>query len=179
MGLDNLRSAIPGYARDLQLNLGAVITTSSLDPVMAWGAAAAAALVSKNPRVIREILDEAKAHLDETHLNGVKSAAAIMGMNNVWYKFTDLVQDEEIKRQPAKLRMNVMMNHGGVSQALFEAWSLAASVVNACGVCINAHAAQLRKQEVGAHQVVDIGRIAAVVKAVADTLTFDEAMSQG
>jgi len=174
MGVDAIRSAIPDYAKDLRLNLGSVITTSSLEPEMAWGAALTAALVSKNEDVIQGILEDAKEHLDETHINGVKAAAAIMSMNNVWYKFNDLVKDDEIKNQPAKLRMNIMMNHGGVSQALFEGWSLAASVVNACGVCVNAHAAQMRKQELSAHNVVDIGRIAAVVKAVADTLTFEK-----
>ncbi len=173
MGLDTLRDAAPDYAKDLQLNLGSVITTSSLDPAMAWGTALSAALVSKNGTVIREILSDARQHLDDTQINGVKAAAAIMSMNNVWYKFTDLIKDDEVKRQPARLRMNVMMNHGGVSQANFEAWSFAASVVNSCGVCVNAHAAQLRKQEISTQQIVDIGRIASVVKAVADTLAFD------
>lgn len=177
MGVDAIRSAVPDYAKDLRLNLGSVITTSSLEPAMAWGSALTAALVCKNADVIQGILEDAKEHLDETHLNGVKSAAAIMSMNNVWYKFTDLVKDEEVKKQPAKLRMNVMMNHGGVSQALFEGWSLAASVVNACGVCVNAHAAQMRKQELTAQNIVDIGRIAAVVKAVADTLSFEKMLS--
>lgn len=176
MGIDAIRSAVPDYAKDLRLNLGSIMTTSSLEPEMAWGSALTAALVCKNEAVIQGILEDAKEHLDETHINGVKAAAAIMSMNNVWYKFTDLVKDEEVKKQPAKLRMNVMMNHGGVSQALFEGWSLAASVVNACGVCVNAHAAQMRKQELTAQNIVDIGRIAAVVKAIADTLTFDKMM---
>ncbi len=177
MGVDAIRSAVPDYAKDLRLNLGSVITTSSLEPVMAWGSALTAALVCKNAEVIQGILEDAKEHLDETHLNGVKAAAAIMSMNNVWYKFTDLVKDEEVKKQPAKLRMNIMMNHGGVSQALFEGWSLAASVVNACGVCVNAHAAQMRKQELSAQNIVDIGRIAAVIKAVSDTLSFEKLLS--
>ena len=177
MGLDAIRTAIPDYAKDLRLNLGSVITTSSLDPNMAWGAALTAALVSKNEYVIQNILEDAKEHLDETHLNGVKTTAAIMGMTNMWYKFTDLIQDEEVKKLPPKLRMNAIMNHGGVSQALFEAWGLAASVVNACGICVNAHAAQMRKQELTAQNMVDIGRIAAVVKAVSDTLSFDKLVS--
>jgi alkyl hydroperoxide reductase subunit D len=174
VGIDAIRSAVPEYAKDLRLNLSSVITASSLEPTMAWGAALTAALVSKNEQVIHGILEDAKEHLDETHMNGVKAAAAIMGMSNVWYKFTDLVQDEEVKKQPAKLRMNVVINHGGVSQALFEGWSLAASVVNACGVCINAHASQIRKQELSTQNIVDIGRIAAVVKAVSDTLSFEK-----
>lgn len=177
MGVDTIRSAVPEYAKDLRLNLGSVITTSSLEPVMAWGAALTAALVSKNGQVIQGILEDAKEHLDETHINAVKTTAAIMGMTNVWYKFTDLIQDEEVKKLPPKLRMNAIMNHAGVSQALFEAWGLAASVVNACGICINAHAVQMRKQELTAQNIADIGRIATVIKAVSDTFSFEKLTS--
>ena len=178
MGIDNLRSAMPDYARDLRLNLGSVLSASRLDPAMAWGAALAAALVSKNARVIGHIAEDARAFIDETHLKAVKSAAAMMGMTNVWYKFTDLIRDSEVKKQPPKLRMNAVLNHGGVDHALFEAWSLAASVVNACGICVNAHASQLNKLGLDAQQIADIARIATVVKAVGDTLSFETNLQQ-
>lgn len=173
MGVDDLRSAMPEYARDLRLNLGSVMSASSLEPVMVWGSALTAALVSKNAQVIQNIAEDAQAHLDETQMQAVKSAAAMMSMTNVWYKFTDLIQDDEVKKIPPKLRMNAMLNHGGVDHALFEAWSLSASVVNACGVCVNAHASQLKKLNVDSQQIADIARIASVVKAVSDTLSFD------
>ena len=79
--------------------------------------------------------------------------------------FTDLIRDSEVKKQPPKLRMNAVLNHGGVDHALFEAWSLAASVVNACGICVNAHASQLNKLGLDAQQIAAIARIATVVKA--------------
>jgi alkyl hydroperoxide reductase subunit D len=173
MGMNDLRSAMPEYARDLRLNLGSVMSASSLEPVMAWGSALTAALVSKNAQVIQHIAEDAQAHLDEIQMKAAKSAAAMMSMTNVWYKFTDLIQDDEVKKQPPKLRMNAMLTHGGVDHALFEAWSLSASVVNACGVCVNAHASQLNKLGIDAQQVADIARIAAVVKAVSDTLSFE------
>ncbi len=172
MGIDTLKSEIPDYAKDLRLNLS-VLSTSSLDPVAAWGSAYTAALVSKSTVVKRAILEEANVHLSEEQITGCRSAAAIMSMNNVWYKFNDLVSDAEIKGQPAKLRMNVMMSHGGVGQVLFETFSLAASVVNACGTCVNAHAVQLRKNGISAQHIVDVGRIASIVKAISDTLTFE------
>jgi len=175
MGVGDLRSVMPEYARDLRLNLGSVMSASSLEPAMAWGSALTAALVSKNAQVIQDITEEASSHLDEIQMKAAYSAAAMMSMTNVWYKFTDLVQDKDVKKQPPKLRMNTMLNHGGVDHALFEAWSLSASVVNACGVCINAHASQLNKLDIDAQQVADIARIAAVVKAVADTLSFESA----
>ena len=174
MGIEALQSALPDYAKDLRLNLG-VLSTSSLEPEAAWGAAYTAALVSKNHDVIRGVLEDASNHLTPEQLEGCRSAAALMSMNNVWYKYNDLLKDDEVKRLPAKLRMNVMLTHAGVGQVLFEIYSLSASVVNACGTCVDAHAAQLRKNDVTAQQIADVGRIAAVVKAVADTLTFDAA----
>jgi alkyl hydroperoxide reductase subunit D len=72
--------------------------------------------------------------------------------------------------------MQVMANHGGVPKRSFEAFSLAASIVNACPVCITSHTAVLRQEGFSAQQIADIGRIAAVVKAVADTLAFDQAL---
>lgn len=175
MGIDALKSAIPDYAKDLRVNLG-VLSTSSLAPEAAWGAALTAALVAKQPTVIEAILEEAQAHLSAEQVEGCKSAAAIMSMNNVWYKFGDLVADDELKGQPPKLRMNAMVSNGGVGPVLFETWSLSASVVNACGTCVNAHVAQLRNHEVSTQNLVDVGRIAAVVKAVSDTLSFDAAL---
>jgi alkyl hydroperoxide reductase subunit D len=174
--MNDLRSAMPEYARDLRLNLGSVMSASSLEPVMAWGSALTAALVSKNAQVIQHIAEDAQAHLDEIQMKAAKSAAAMMSMTNVWYKFTDLIQDDEVKKQPPKLRMNAMLTHGGVDHALFEAWSLSASAVNACGVCVNAHASQLNKLGIDAQQVADIARIAAVVKAVSDTLSFEASL---
>ena len=122
------------------------------------------------------ILDEAGDRLSPELIEGCKSAEALMSVNNVWYKFNDLVSDTEIKGQPAKPRMNAMVLHGGVGLVLFETFSLAASVVNACGTCVDAHTAQLRKNGVSVQNVVDVGRIASIMKAIADTLTFE---SQG
>ena len=113
MGIDALKSAIPDYAKDLRLNLG-VLSTSSLEPAAAWGAAYTAALVSKNEIVKAAVLDESVGHLSPEQVEGCKSAAAIMSMNNVWYKFNDLVSDSEIKGQPPKLRMNAMISHAGI-----------------------------------------------------------------
>ena len=143
MGVDDIRTAVPEYARDLRLNLGSVMSGSNLERAMAWGSARTAALVSKNAQVIQHVAEDAQVHLDETQMKGAKSAAAMMSMTNVWYKFTDLVTNDEVKKQPPKLRMNAMLNHGGVDHALYEAWSPSASVVNACGVCVNAHSSQL------------------------------------
>tara|TARA_A100001037_G_scaffold300186_1_gene327214 strand:- start:236 stop:772 length:537 start_codon:yes stop_codon:yes gene_type:complete len=178
VGIEVLKSTLPDYAKDLRLNLG-VLTTSSLDDVAAWGSAYTAALVSGNPDVTAAVLEDAQGSLSDEQLEGCQSAAAIMSMNNVWYKFNDVLTDPEIKGQPAKLRMNIMLSHAGIGLLLFETFSLAASVVNTCGTCVNAHAAQIKKNGGDAQYVVDVGRIASVVKAVADTLGFAEVQEKG
>ena len=74
---------------------------------------------------------------------GAHAAAAIMGMNNVYYRFLHLVEDEEYKQLPARLRMNVIGNPG-IDKFDFELLSLAVSAINGCGTCIAAHERQLR-----------------------------------
>jgi alkyl hydroperoxide reductase subunit D len=173
MDLATLRERLPEYAKDLKLNLGSVLTTSSLTEAEAWGSGLAAALVSKNPAVIEALKTECHARLTPAQMQGVAAAAAIMSMNNVWYKLVSLHDDAEVKQVPARLRMQVIGSHGGVEKRLFETWSLAVSVVNSCPACVTSHTRVLRQEGMTAQNVADIGRIASVIKAVSDTLTFD------
>src|SRR6201999_3161706 len=83
-------------------------------------------------------------HLSPEALNAAKAAAAIMAMNNIYYRFTHLASNAEYRTLPAKLRMNVIGNPG-VDKADFELWSLAVSAVNGCGMCIDSHEHELRK----------------------------------
>lgn len=176
MDLNTLREKLPDYAKDLKLNLGSVLTASSLTEVEAWGSGLAAALVSKNSLVIQTLKDECQSRLTPTQVQGVAAAAAIMSMNNVWYKLVSLHDDAEVKQIPARLRMQVMGTHGGVDKRLFETWSLAVSVVNSCPACVTSHTRVLRKEGMTAQNIADIGRIASVVKAVSDVLTFDASL---
>jgi alkyl hydroperoxide reductase subunit D len=174
MDLTTVRDRLPEYAKDLKLNLGTVLTASSLSEVEAWGSGLAAALASKNPLVIQALKRECSSRLTPEQVQGVAAAAAIMSMNNVWYKLVHIHEDAEVKQVPARLRMQVIGSHGGVDKRLFEAWSLAVSVVNSCAFCVTSHTQVLRQAGMSAQNIADIGRIAAVVKAVSDVLTFDE-----
>lgn len=176
MSIEQIRERIPDYAKDLKINLGNVISSSTLPPLETWGSLLAAALTAKQPDLIRAVSLDAGQHLSAAEIDAVASAAAIMGMTNVWYKLAGIHDDAEVKQIPPRLRMQVMVNHGGVAKRSFEAFSLAASIVNACPVCITSHTATLRQEGLSAQNIADIGRIAAVVKAVADTLSFDAAL---
>jgi alkyl hydroperoxide reductase subunit D len=170
--LDAIRDAIPDYARDLKLNLGSVLTTSGapgLSEKQIWAVALASAIASRNSELTRNIETLAATHLDAAYINGARAAAAIMGMNNVYYRFLHLVEDQEYSQLPARLRMNVIGNPG-IEKVDFELLSLAVSAINGCGTCVASHERQLRKHEFTREAVQSAVRIAATVHAVARVL---------
>jgi alkyl hydroperoxide reductase subunit D len=170
--LDNIRDAIPDYARDLRLNLGSVLAppgAPGLSEKQIWAIALASAIASRNPSFTRDIQALAAAYLDTAYLEAARSAAAIMGMNNVYYRFLHLVGDAEYAQMPARLRMNVIGNPG-IDKVDFELLSLAISAINGCGMCIESHERQLRQHGISREAVQSAVRIAATVHAVARVL---------
>src|SRR5579864_2101367 len=170
--LESLRDALPGYARDLQLNLGSVLTGAGapgLTERQIWAVALAAAAASRNAAFTRDIQALATRHLDAAHVNAAHAAAAIMAMYNVYYRFLHLVEDEEYARLPARLRMSVIAN-SGIAKADFELLALAVSAINGCGSCVASHERQLRQHGLTREAVQSAVRIAATVHAVARVL---------
>jgi lipoyl-dependent peroxiredoxin subunit D len=170
--LDAIRDSLPDYARDLRLNLGAVLAPTGapgLSEKQIWGVAVASAIASRNVGFAKQIEALAVGVLDEAYLTASRSAAAIMGMNNIYYRFLHLVEDPEYAQMPARLRMNVIGNPG-IDKLDFELLSLAVSAVNGCGMCIVAHEKQLRKHEVSREAIQSAVRIAATIHAVAGVL---------
>jgi lipoyl-dependent peroxiredoxin subunit D len=170
--LDNIRDSLPGYARDLQLNLGSVLTSAGapgLSERQVWAVALAAAAASRNPAFTRDLQTLAAAHLDAAHINAAHAAAAIMGMNNVYYRFLHLVEDAEYAKLPARLRMSVIANPG-IARADFELLALAVSAINGCGSCVASHERQLRQHGFEREALQSAVRIAATVHGVARVL---------
>jgi len=175
MTLEQIRDHLPDYARDLKLNLGSVLSPQGapgLTVGQLWGTALACAVAIGQPVFARAIETAARAELDEAGVNGAKAAAAIMGMNNVYYRFLHLVGDPEYQTLPARLRMNIIGNPG-IDKLDFELYSLAVSAVNGCGLCIELHEKLLRKHEVSREAIQSAVRIAAVVAAVAAVLAHE------
>jgi alkyl hydroperoxide reductase subunit D len=170
--LENIREALPGYARDLQLNLGSVLTAAGapgLNERQIWAVALAAAAASRNPGFTRDLQALAARHLDAAHVSAAHAAAAIMAMNNVYYRFLHLVEDAEYAKLPARLRMNILGGHG-IAKADFELLALAVSAINGCGTCVASHERQLRQHGLEREAVQSVVRIAATVHAVARVL---------
>lgn len=175
MSLEALKNRLPEYAKDLKLNLGSLATEPGLTAQQRAGTFIASALASRNADVTADIVDEFAPQLSAEALQAAKAAAAIMGMNNIYYRFTHLVGGDYPKL-PARLRMNVMAKPG-VEKADFELWSLAVSAVNGCGMCMESHEKVVRHGGLSSEQVQAAVRIAAVVHAVAATLDGEAALA--
>jgi alkyl hydroperoxide reductase subunit D len=176
MNIEQIRDALPDYARDLKLNLGSVLTTNGapgLNEKQIWSIALAVGVAARNTSFARSVEAESRAHLADLDVEGAKAAAAIMGMNNIYYRFLHLVEDGEYQSMPARLRMNVIANHG-IDKLDFELISLAVSAVNGCGLCVTSHEKKLRSHDVSREAIQSAVRIAATIHAVAVTLEFEQ-----
>jgi alkyl hydroperoxide reductase subunit D len=174
--LDLIREAIPDYARDLKLNLGSVLSTAGapgLSESQIWAVALASAIASRNLAFTRNLEAAAGEHLDAAHRQAARAAAAIMGMNNIYYRFLHLVEDAEYQAMPARLRMNILANPG-IDKLDFELLSLAVSAINGCGLCISSHEKKLRAHGFTREMIQSAVRIAATVHAVAGVLEYQQ-----
>jgi len=177
MSLDALRERLPAYAKDISLNLSSLAAETVLSDQQKWGAFLASAHAIGQPDVVRAVEAAAEAAgLSPEARTAAKAAAAIMGMNNVYYRSLHLLSNGEYKTLPARLRMNGLANPG-VDKADFELWATAVSAVNGCGMCLDAHEAELKKHGVSAAQIQTALRIAAVVNAASRVLAAESALA--
>jgi alkyl hydroperoxide reductase subunit D len=172
MSIEALRNALPDYAKDLKLNLDSVLTEAGapgLTSKQIHAIALASALVARYRPLTQAIEAQAATHLDPVEINGAKAAAAVMGMTNIYYRFTHLVENQDYASMRTSLRMNVMANPG-IDKLSFELASVAASAIKGCGQCLDSHEKVLRKHEVPAQAIQSAVRIASVVHAIAVVL---------
>jgi alkyl hydroperoxide reductase subunit D len=165
--VDQIKEALPEYAKDTRLNLDSVVNRSTLDLVEANGCALAAAMATGNGKLVTFIQSGME---DTTERDAALTASSLMAMNNVWYPYVEMAEDERLTGLPAQLRMNAISSHGGTTKARFESYSLAASIVGKCHFCVKAHYETLRKEGYSVEQLRDIGRIASVITSVARVL---------
>jgi alkyl hydroperoxide reductase subunit D len=175
MSIDTLRELLPAYAKDLSLNLSSLANEAVLTDQQKWGAFVASAHAVGQPDVVKAIETAATgAGLTEDAKTGAKAAAAIMAMNNVYYRALHLMENTEYRTLPARLRMNIIGNPG-VDKTDFELWCTSVSAVNGCGMCLDAHEEELRKRGVPTVNIQATLRIAAVVNAVSRVIAGERA----
>jgi alkyl hydroperoxide reductase subunit D len=172
MNLADLRNALPDYAKDLKLNLDSVLSATGaagLDARQLRAVALASAIAGRHAPLVAAIEAFAAEQLSPEEMNGARAAAAIMAMNNVYYRATHLIHNDEYGQLRAGLRMNVLAN-SGLDKITFELASLAVSAINGCGSCLDSHERVVREHGISAQGVQSTLKIAAVVHAVAVTL---------
>ncbi len=177
MSIDALRDLMPAYAKDISLNLSSLASETVLNDQQKWGCFLASAHAVGVVPVVKAIEAAAAEKLSPEAMNAAKAAAAIMGMNNIYYRALHLMKNQEYATIPARLRMNVLANPG-VEKVDFELWSTAVSAINGCGACLDAHEGELKKHAVPSTHIQTALRIAAVVHA-ASRIAASEMALQG
>jgi len=166
MSLKDFVAAFPDYAKDIRLNMGSILSDQLLGDQRKFGLLLACAHGTGYKPIVEAAEAEAEGNLSPEAANAARAAAAVMAMNNVYYRFVHLASNPEYGTMPAKLRMNVI-GSPGIAKEDFELFSLAVSAMNGCGMCIDSHEKVLKTHGVNAETIQAAARIGAVVKAVA------------
>lgn len=177
MNLDSLIDSLPASARDLKLNYSSLVRNNTeLTPQQLWGTVTASAIATRSAVLTPAALAAAAAQLSPQALEGARTAAALMGMNNVFYRFHHLTSNPKYATMPARLRMNGLRGHG-VEEVDFELWSLAVSAINGCGKCVDAHERTVLERGASEELVLAVIRVASVIHAIGAVLDAVEAES--
>jgi alkyl hydroperoxide reductase subunit D len=172
--MDRVYELFPDYARDLKINLQNVLKQPELTEQQTWGTAVASAVASRNPQLMGAVLEQASQRLSPEAMGAAKAAAAIMGMNNVYYRFQHLSGNERYSEIPARLRMQAIRSHAS-DPVDFELWCTAVSAINGCGACVASHEKVLREKGVTEETILAAVRIASVMHGAAGVLDAEAA----
>jgi alkyl hydroperoxide reductase subunit D len=170
--LERLGAEIPEAAKDIRLNLQAVMEGGVLSPAQRWEVALASAFAARNPRLGAAVAAEARAAGAGGVVEDARAAAALMALNNVYYRFRHFVGKPSYSERPARLRMNRLARPAG-SRVDLELACLAVSAINGCESCVKAHERAVLEGGLTEEHVHDAVRIAATIHAAAVALELD------
>ncbi len=167
--IEALRDTISEPARDIKLNMQSVLQPGTLTPAQRWGVAIASAVAARNTALRDAIISDAQAEVGMEVIDDALAAAALMAMNNVYYRFRHLVGKPSYSQMPARLRMQRIAKPV-TNKADFELFCLVVSAINACEMCIRSLEEVVLKGGISEEQVHDAVRIAATINAAAMAL---------
>ena len=166
MSLDTLIDTLPAFAKDMKLNYSSLVRNNQeLTQQQLWGTVVSCAVATRNHALTSAAFDSAATQLSPQALEAAKAAAAIMGMNNIFYRFGHLTSNQKYATMPARLRMNGLRGHG-VEEVDVELWCLAVSAINGCGKCVDAHERVILEKGLTEDKVMAAVRVASVVHAI-------------
>jgi alkyl hydroperoxide reductase subunit D len=155
------------YLRDLKLNVSTTIGSTRLTKKEAYLLALSVAVNEKNDTLVTafETLSKKEGANDE-EIAETHAITSLMNANNVFYRFRHYMPDVEYyNKQPAGLRMSIMMNPV-MGKPLFELISLVISAVNGCELCVTSHEHSVKEQGADEPRIYDAIRLGAVIKSL-------------
>ena len=168
--VEELRGRIPEAAKDIRLNLQAVLQDGGpLSAQQRWGVAVASAVAARNQPLLDAVVEDARAAAGDDVVDDAHAAAALMAMNNVYYRFRHMIGKPSYGQKPARLRMQ-RLAQPRTSKVDVELFSLAVSAIHGCEMCLRAHEKVVLDGGLSEDHVHDAVRIAAVVHAAALSL---------
>jgi alkyl hydroperoxide reductase subunit D len=166
MSLDSLVDGLPLFAKDLKLNFSSLVRNNTeLTAQQLWGTVVATAIATRCAGLTAAVMEAAATQLTPQALEAARTVAAVMGMNNIFYRFHHLASNPKYAAMPARLRMNGLRGHG-VAEIDFELWALAVSAINGCGKCVDAHDRVVREKGATEELVAAVVRVTAVIHAI-------------
>lgn len=169
--LEALRDLYPEPARDIRLNLQSVLEQSSLTAAQRWGVAIATAIAARNRQLSEAVMADAGREVEPAVIDDAVAAAALMAMNNVFYRFRHLVGKPGYRERPARLRMNRLVKPS-TNKTDFELFCLAVSALNGCETCMQSHERTVIGGGLSEEQVNDAIRIASSIHGAAVALDY-------
>jgi len=154
-------------ASDLATNAKRVLGAESLSPDQTWGCALASALFIRHPDLSAAVLEDARsAGLSDDAIKDAKGAAALMGMNTVYFRFRHLMKANAYNKMPFNLSMKRMQQVATFKED-FELFSIGPAALAGCERCLQAHEAAVKKGGMTEENVHDAVRIASVLHGLA------------
>ena len=164
--LQSLRESLPDEARDIRLNLDAVMDAPSLSPQQRWTVAVACALATGSPELASAVQEQALLAASREAAEDGRAAAILMAMNNTYYRFKHVAGKPAYEAMPARLRMN-RLGRPATDKATFELACLAVSAINGCAACVTAHEGAVIAAGLTEEAVHDAVRIGSTLRAAA------------
>lgn len=159
------------YIKDLKINVGNVLNnTQYLNRKEALLLAFAVAVNEKYSLLKQAFANLAEdAGATEAEIAEVVAAVSLMNANNVLYRFRHFMHKDSYDKQPAGIKMSIMMNPV-LGKEFFELLSLVVSALNGCEMCVTSHEQSVLKHGGSEAKIFEAVKVGSVIKSLVTVL---------